>query len=727
MKKTLSIIVSLLLIFSTILNVKAFETNQIENSSNEVVEDNTNESSINEDDLQDVDQNENTEIVDDNENSEINTTEGNDEITNQVTTNSPEEVITPKIMYKTHVQDYGWSNYISEGVSGTVGKSKRLEAIKMKLDLGSYEGSIEYATHIQDIGWTSFVSDDQLSGTEGKSKRLEAIKIKLVGDIANYYDVYYRVHIQDNGWLDWACNGASAGSETYGKRLEGIEIKLIKKGDQIPEDTQNPFVYPGHIYYSSHVQDYGWLSNVGDGKTSGTSGQSKRIEAIKVSLCNLPYSGSVEYSTHIQDIGWQSYRKNGSISGTSGQSKRVEAIKIKLTGEISNYYDVYYRVHAQDLGWMSWTCNDSKAGTEGLELRVEAIQICLVKKGENAPGDISRPFVEQGKVEYSSHVQNIGWQNYVNNGNTSGTVGQGLRLEALKIRLGDNSYEGNIEYSTHVQDYGWMNYSSNDSISGTIGQSKRIEAIKIRLTGEISNYYDVFYRVQCQDFGWLGWTCNDRIAGTTGGGYRIESIQIKLYPKNITNLGISHLSCITFEDKNGFKVCKDANGTLYEDAQGLLGMKSSYVLRVNKSTNVVTVLAANGTGDYNIAYKRFVCSTGNGTPYGTYYTPVKYRWRYLVGPSYGQYCTRIVNGILFHSLPYDKQNPYTLQTSEFNKLGTTCSHGCVRLMCRDAKWIYDNCGLGTRVDIVSGADPLSKPSAPKIPANQRWDPTDPNI
>ena len=50
-------------------------------------------------------------------------------------------------MYKTHVQDYGWSNYISEGVSGTVGKSKRLEAIKMKLDLGSYEGSIEYVLY----------------------------------------------------------------------------------------------------------------------------------------------------------------------------------------------------------------------------------------------------------------------------------------------------------------------------------------------------------------------------------------------------------------------------------------------------------------------------------------------------------------------------------------------------------------------------------------------------
>ena len=33
-------------------------------------------------------------------------------------------------------------------------------------------------------------------------------------------------------------------------------------------------------------------------------------------------------------------------------------------------------------------------------------------------------------------------------------------------------------------------------------------------------------------------------------------------------------------------------------------------------------------------------------------------------------------------------------------------------MCRDAKWIYDNCSLGTRVDIVS-ADPLVNRVLPK--------------
>lgn len=737
MKKLVCTIISMLIIINTMISSYALEIvendqNLNENSSSELGDENENtDSNIHNEvnDTIDESQNQkddlNTDEKPEDQNNEYENSK-EDTITS-VTSNSEESLIEPSIMYQTHVQDYGWNDFIKEGVSGTIGKSKRLEGIKIKLDLGSYDGSVEYATHIQDIGWTNYVSNGELSGTVGESKRLEAIKIRLSGSIADTYDVYYRVHIQDNGWLDWACNGASAGSETYGKRLEGIEIKLIKKGDSTPVNTENPYLFPGHVYYSTQIQDYGWLSNVGDGKISGTVGKSKRLEAIKVSLCDLPYSGSIEYSSHIQDIGWQSYRKNGNISGTVGNSKRLEAIKIRLIGDISNYYDVYYRVHAQSLGWLSWTCNDSKAGTEGFALRIEAIEICLVEKGENAPGDTSRPFVEQGNVEYSSHVQDIGWQNYVSNGATIGTVGKSLRLEALKIRLGNSSFTGDIEYSTHVQDIGWQSYVSNDSIAGTTNQSKRIEAIKIRLTGEISNYYDVFYRVQCQDIGWLGWTANDRIAGTTGGSYRVEALQIKLYPKSIANPGISNRASISFENNNGFMVCKDANGTLYEDAQGLLGTRSSYVLRVNKSTNVVTVLISNGIGEYNIAFKRFICSTGNDTPYGTYYTPAKYRWKELMGPSYGQYSTRIVGGILFHSVPYRKQDPYTLSANAFNQLGTTCSHGCVRLMCIDAKWIYDNCGLGTRVDIVSGVDPLSKPNAPKIPSNQTWDPTDPNI
>ncbi len=692
MKKTLSIIVSLLLIFSTVLNVRAFETNQIENTSNEVVEDNTNDSSINEDDLQDADQNGDTEIVDDNENSENNNTKGNDEITNQVTTNLSEEVITPKVMYKTHVQDYGWSNYISEGVTGTVGKSKRLEAIKMKLDLGSYEGSIEYSTHIQDIGWTSYVSDDQLSGTEGKSKRLEAIKIKLVGDIANYYDVYYRVHIQDNGWLDWACNGASAGSETYGKRLEGIEIKLIKKGDQVPENTQNPFIYPGHIYYSTHVQDYGWLSNVGDGSISGTLGKSKRIEALKVSLCNLPYSGNVEYSAHVQSIGWQSYRQNGSISGTSGQSKRIEAIKIRLTGDIANYYDVYYRVHVQNFGWLDWTSNDSIAGTTNLSLRVEAIQIQLVEKGQNAPGSTGTPYKTTGNVSYRTHVQDIGWQSYVKNGNTSGTTNQSRRLEAIQIQLDDNNYSGAIEYSAHIQDIGWQSWVSNNSLSGTVNQSKRLEAIKIRLTGDIANYYDVYYRVHAQEYGWLGWAANGQLAGTSGFSYRLEAIQIQLVPKGANSISTSNNSFYDRSTSGNYYIIKNAAGNIISKK-----LFTGYNIQVDRSAHRVYV---RNNAD-NVIVKTFACTVGaSSTPTitGNYAIYTK-RLYFDSGSSRCWYFSPFKGGYGFHSvLYYQSGSPAVIKDG---RLGLNLSHGCIRLNVNDAKWIYDNCGISTAVHIYN--------------------------
>ena len=65
------------------------------------------------------------------------------------------------------------------------------------------------------------------------------------------------------------------------------------------------------------------------------------------------------------------------MSGTSGQAKRLEAIRIRLTGELANHYDIYYRVHAQSFGWMGWAKNGEAAGTARYAKRLEAIQIVL--------------------------------------------------------------------------------------------------------------------------------------------------------------------------------------------------------------------------------------------------------------------------------------------------------------------------------------------------------------
>lgn len=95
---------------------------------------------------------------------------------------------------------------------------------------------------------------------------------------------------------------------------------------------------------------------------------------------------------------------------------------------------------------------------------------------------------------------------------------------------------------------------------------------------------------------------------------------------------------------------------------------------------------------------------------------------------WGQYCTRINGGILFHSVWYYEKDPSTLSNVQYNKLGTICSHGCVRLNVQDAKWIYDNCPVGTTVIVYDSNDPgpLGKPQTIKVPTTSRmgYDPTD---
>ena len=303
---------------------------------------------------------------------------------------------TPSVNYSTHVQDIGWQGYVKGGsTAGTTGQSKRLEAIRIKLSNNtSYKGTIQYQTHIQDIGWQGWKMNDEMSGTSGQSKRLEAIRIKLTDELAENYDIYYRVHAQEFGWLGWAKNGESAGTAGYSYRLEAIEVKLVEKGGKAPGSTQDAY-RQRYVSYQTHVQDIGWQGIKYDGEEAGTSGQSKRLEAINISLSNPLYSGSIEYQTHVQDVGWQGWKANGQMAGTSGQSKRLEAIRIKLTGEMAKQYDIYYRVHSQEFGWLGWAKNGESAGTEGYSYRLEAIQIQLVKKGGSAPGSTSNCFYKR--------------------------------------------------------------------------------------------------------------------------------------------------------------------------------------------------------------------------------------------------------------------------------------------------------------------------------------------
>ncbi|MDE6024854.1 MAG: L,D-transpeptidase family protein [Lachnospiraceae bacterium] len=180
----------------------------------------------------------------------------------------------------------------------------------------------------------------------------------------------------------------------------------------------------------------------------------------------------------------------------------------------------------------------------------------------------------------------------------------------------------------------------------------------------------------------------------------------------------------------GYKFYFGKDGKRLTDVDEVLGKRSSYYITVNKNTNIVTVYAQDGNKGYTIPVKSFVCSTGDSTPLGTFYTPYRYRWLTLVGPCWGQWCTQIYGNYLFHSVCYNSWNDNnSLDVAEYNKLGTTCSHGCIRLKAGDAKWIYDNCALNTKVTIFSSNEkgPFPKPTVEQLTEGHTWDPTDPDM
>lgn len=160
--------------------------------------------------------------------------------------------------------------------------------------------------------------------------------------------------------------------------------------------------------------------------------------------------------------------------------------------------------------------------------------------------------------------------------------------------------------------------------------------------------------------------------------------------------------------------------------------KSPYLIKVNRYHNTITIYEQNEKGEYLVPVKAMACSVGaySRTITGTFPLKEKYRWKALMGGVWGQYSTRIVGGILFHSVYYYQNgNPASLATAEFNKLGMAASHGCIRLTVADAKWIYDNCPTGTLVEIFddkSSPGPLGKPKTMIIDKTVRWDPTDPD-
>lgn len=137
------------------------------------------------------------------------------------------------IQYSTHQSNVGWvqDGYL-DGVAGTTGQARSLEAIKLDTINSIVTENISiycYALTGKSPAWIEAKSINEVCGTTGQSNPLRNIKLALTGADSDKYDIYYRVHVAYKGWLDWKKNSELAADENNTNNIEAISIKIEPK------------------------------------------------------------------------------------------------------------------------------------------------------------------------------------------------------------------------------------------------------------------------------------------------------------------------------------------------------------------------------------------------------------------------------------------------------------------------------------------------------------------
>ena len=137
------------------------------------------------------------------------------------------------------------------------------------------------------------------------------------------------------------------------------------------------------VEYQVHVESYGWTEWRKNGQVAGTTGESRRVEAIRFRLIDKPENEEVflHGNAHVENIGWLGFVPENEVCGTTGDARKLEALQFSLVGKDSDNYSIQFRSHSQDLGTLDWAKDGEFSGSEGAGLRIEAVQMIVTDKG----------------------------------------------------------------------------------------------------------------------------------------------------------------------------------------------------------------------------------------------------------------------------------------------------------------------------------------------------------
>ena len=527
-----------------------------------------------------------------------NLSEGNHKI--KIDVLSGEEVLTSDsttfnyskemhIEYQAHVADIGWQEYVKDGeTAGTTNRNLRVEALKIELLNKPEENiKIKYEAHVQDIGWQGEREEGETAGTEGQALHIEALKIELEG--TEEYSIMYRAHVQNIGWQDWVEDGEIAGTTGQNLGIEAIEIKIVEKQKKSTMYIDAPV--SGSTFYSSETESIyvkGWkMANVSN-TTIKAYLDGKEVETT-VNYMERPdvIEAIAGYGTAEQNPK-PGFEFNIDAKNLTGGNHTIE-IKVYYKDEViqtdsttfnlDTNLHIRYSAHVADRGWQEEVKDGETAGTTGRNLEVQALKIELINKPETA------------HIKYRVYVEGSGWTEYVKDGEQAGTTGQNKKIQAIQIEI--EGLEGYVvEYQAHVQEIGWQSWASNGMEVGTTIQVFGIEAINIRVVEEKNTVVPkVTYSAHNSSTGWSSYVENGITVGDTTSGVKLDAIKIAL--GNTENANIKyrvHLQDLGWQDYS------------YNNGQAGTGKQENGIEAIQ--------MELEGLSGYSIQYRSYVIGQG---------------------------------------------------------------------------------------------------------------------
>lgn len=155
-----------------------------------------------------------------------------------------------------------------------------------------------------------------------------------------------------------------------------------------------------------------------------------------------------------------------------------------------------------------------------------------------------------------------------------------------------------------------------------------------------------------------------------------------------------------------------------EDESSYVAKNQSYYIRINVSKNVAVIYEYTDNDNNKKALKAFNISVNPSVKTGTTFIGEKNEWKKITESDYGHYNCRLDNGEYICSTPYYYKQVGNLNVTAYNNLSNPSTSGSIYMAPVDAKWIYNNCGINTVVEILSD---FELPTDIQIPVFVKYD------